>query len=193
MNETIRMQISAFVDGELPENEAELLLRRLCQDSALRQQAAQYLDIGRIMRSESSVRGVDQLRDRVSAELDERPLEPLTEPLPDGNRRSWKPFAGVAVAAAVAAVGLLALRQAAVDTVSPDALLADQTADGSYTVPPNEAILRQYMLSHGAQSSEMGANGINARWVSLEFSEEVAFDPEADAEETQGDESPVEP
>ena len=32
MNEGIEMQISAFVDGELPENEAELLLRRMSQD-----------------------------------------------------------------------------------------------------------------------------------------------------------------
>jgi len=37
MNEAIKMQLSAFVDGELPENESELLLRRLSQDAELRQ------------------------------------------------------------------------------------------------------------------------------------------------------------
>ena len=37
MNDGIKMQISAFVDGELPDNEAELLLRRLSQDLDLRQ------------------------------------------------------------------------------------------------------------------------------------------------------------
>ncbi len=35
MNEGIEMQISAFVDGELPENEAELLLRRMSEDLEL--------------------------------------------------------------------------------------------------------------------------------------------------------------
>ena len=39
MNDAIKMQISAFVDGELPDNECELLLRRLSHDAELRQQA----------------------------------------------------------------------------------------------------------------------------------------------------------
>ena len=64
MNEAIRMQVSAFVDGELPENEAELLVRRLSQDAVLRQQVAEYLAIGRIMRGEYSVQGSDVLRER---------------------------------------------------------------------------------------------------------------------------------
>ena len=45
MNDGIKMQISAFVDGELPEAEAQLLLRRLSQDAELRQQAAEYFAI----------------------------------------------------------------------------------------------------------------------------------------------------
>ena len=40
---------SPFVDGELPDNESELLLRRLSQDAALRQQVAEYLEIGRLV------------------------------------------------------------------------------------------------------------------------------------------------
>ena len=50
MNEAIRMQLSAFVDGELPENEAEMLLRRLSQDVELRQQVAEFMAIGRALR-----------------------------------------------------------------------------------------------------------------------------------------------
>ena len=59
MNEALRMQISAFVDGELPDNESELLLRRLSQDAAMRQQVAAYLDIGRYMRQDRDVPGID--------------------------------------------------------------------------------------------------------------------------------------
>ena len=62
MNEAIRMQVSAFVDGELPENEAELLVRRLSQDADLRRQVSEYLAIGRIMRGEYSLQGSDALR-----------------------------------------------------------------------------------------------------------------------------------
>ena len=48
MNDGIRMQISAYVDGELPENEAELLLRRMSQDAELRQEVAEYLGSHRL-------------------------------------------------------------------------------------------------------------------------------------------------
>ena len=37
------MQVSAFVDGELPENEAELLVRRLSQDALLRNRSPSTL------------------------------------------------------------------------------------------------------------------------------------------------------
>ena len=71
MNDAIKMQISAFVDGELPENEAQLLLRRMSQDRQLRQQAATYLMIGRSLRGERSVAGMTTLRERISAAIDD--------------------------------------------------------------------------------------------------------------------------
>ena len=74
MNDGIKTQISAFVDGELSENEAEMLLRRMSQDAELRQQVADFLTIGRMIRSERNVPGMDSLRDRIAAEVNERPL-----------------------------------------------------------------------------------------------------------------------
>ena len=74
MNDSLRMQISAFVDGELPENENELLLRRLSQDAALRQQVAQYLAIGRLIRRDHEIPGMSELRDRIAAALGEEPV-----------------------------------------------------------------------------------------------------------------------
>ena len=71
MNEAIRMQLSAFVDGELPDNEAELLLRRLSQDAELRQHVAEYMAIGRAIRGDTQVAGIDGLRDRIAATIDE--------------------------------------------------------------------------------------------------------------------------
>ena len=66
------MQISAFVDGELPENEAELLLRRLSQDAELRQEVAEFLALGRLIRSEAGLSGADRMHERISAEINER-------------------------------------------------------------------------------------------------------------------------
>jgi negative regulator of sigma E activity len=78
MNDAIKMQISAFVDGELPQNEAELLLRRLCQDRELRQQAAEYLAMGRVMRGERVVAGLDKLRGRIAGALDDQSLQKIS-------------------------------------------------------------------------------------------------------------------
>ncbi|MEM6817927.1 MAG: sigma-E factor negative regulatory protein [Pseudomonadota bacterium] len=52
MNSELREQISAFVDGELDSNEAELLVRRLGRDDELRGYAGTLMDVGRIMRGE---------------------------------------------------------------------------------------------------------------------------------------------
>ena len=72
MNEAIKMQISAFVDGELPDSEADLLLRRMSQYAELRRVAADYLELGRVMRGESSVRNIERLRERIAAALDDK-------------------------------------------------------------------------------------------------------------------------
>ncbi len=54
-----------------------------------------------------------------------------------------------------------------------------------YTVPqPIDDELRQYLLSHGASSSELGANGMNARLVTLRLSEEALVE-EATEEESE--------
>lgn len=186
MNEAIRMQISAFVDGELPENEAELLLRRLSQDADLRDQVAEYLSIGRAMRGEAGFAGASELRERVLAEIDER--EPLHASVADtaSPRSIWKPLGGAAVAAAVALLAIVGFQQSNVDSGDPEALLANDivnTVEGeSYTVPPSDEMLRQYILSHESATADSGANGFNSRMVTLEFTRQVD-DQAPDAED----------
>ena len=96
MNDALRIQLSAFVDGELPDNESELLLRRLSQDVVLRQQVSQYLEIGRAMRNDREIPGMNNLRGRISAALHDGATEEKVEqdvvgsrlmtPIPDGLR-----------------------------------------------------------------------------------------------------------
>jgi anti-sigma factor RsiW len=179
MNDALKMQISAFVDGELPDQEAELLMRRLSQDGTLRRQAARYLEIGRLIRGEKHLPGVRQLRERISASLaGEVPPTHLAPERAGG--RYLRPAAGLAIAASVAVLALVGLRQVnqPVETVVNAAPAPTGVVDrASYTEPavgeiladrPSE-MLMQYYLSHGATSGDLGANGILTRLVTLEL------------------------
>jgi anti-sigma factor RsiW len=153
MNDAIKMQISAFVDGELPQNEAELLLRRLCQDRQLRQQAAEYLSMGRIIRGERVVADMSLLRERIAAELDDSEFEDVGTDAAQTSKSFVRPVAGVAIAAAVALVALLGLQQMSVGPVteSQEAATTASAADDSYTVPDTEEDpLLDYARRHNA-------------------------------------------
>lgn len=185
MNDAIRMQISAFVDGELPDNEADLLLRRMGQDAELRKKVAEYLAIGRVMRGETSVPGVDRIHERVSAVLDDKPFEDHQEVKPDTSGHAMRPLLGVAVAASVALLAIFGLQQTTLDPgdASTAPPIAEVKPAEPYTVPqPVNTQLRDYYLSHGATTNENGANGMNSRLVTLRLGQEV-LDGAADVEE----------
>lgn len=186
MNDALKMQISAFVDGELPENESELLMRRLSQDAALRQQVSQYLEIGRRMRRDREVPGMDQLRGRIAHALGDEPARTDDEPKVVGSRL-MTPSTGVAVAATVAALALVGLSQIQ-GPADPLLHLAVAIDDGpvTYTEPavdqvladqPSE-MLMQYYLSHDDSSPGMGPNGIRTRVISLESRELIEVEPD---------------
>ncbi|MCH8944079.1 MAG: sigma-E factor negative regulatory protein [Proteobacteria bacterium] len=167
------MQLSAYVDDELPQNEAELLLRRLSQDVKLRQEVAEYLAIGRVMRGEVGVAGIDGIRNRVLAAIDDTAgtTDAVIENEPA--TRALKPLVGVAIAATVALAAIFGLQQT---TGVDDVVLQDGDPLRVEVVPdyaPQQDLLRQYFLSHGETSSQLGANGMKSRFVTLRFSEEL--------------------
>lgn len=176
MNDAIKMQISAFVDGELPQNEAELLLRRLCQDRELRQQAAEYLAMGRIMRGERALTGMAALRDRIAVTLDEPGFEEGAAVATSTAPRFMRSLAGVAIAASVALVAILGLQQMSVDT-QPDAATSPGVADAAdriYTVPDGaEDRLADYRRSHNRSSSYVGAPSLSPELVRYDVSDEL--------------------
>ena len=182
MNEAIKMQISAFVDGELPQNEAELLLRRLCQDAELRQQAAEYLAVGRVIRGERTIAGVGMLRERIMATIDDKELQQEFETTQSAAPKFVRPVAGVAIAATVALVALLGLQQ--ISDVPESTEVSSETVAGaqgdSYVVPEREVDpMVDYYLSHSASSALIGADSINTRLVTLQMREEIELDTEA--------------
>ena len=192
MNDAIRMQISAFVDGELPDAEADLLLRRMSQDAELRHKAAEYLEIGRALRGESNVKGIDRLLERIASEIDDKPLVDDVVKPESVPARAMRPLVGVAVAASVAMIAIFGMQiTPGIDdeVTSESAVVAESAEDPGYTVPQQiDDQLRQYYLSHGASSSELGANGMNARLVTLRLSEERLSEEEVE-DSIEADES----
>ena len=190
------MQISAFVDGELPDNESELLLRRLSQDAELRRVVARYLEVGRNMREEGELPNMARLRHGIAEELGTEPHvdEVSSEPL--GNRY-FKTFAGIAVAASVAVVAIFGLQQ----TNVPGTEAATVADTGSYTQPPADNQLDEMFKLHESASGNAGSNAIITEFVTLEINEEdlvrvepkaefiapVEIDSEIDEEESESD------
>lgn len=200
MNDALRMQISAFVDGELPDNEAELLLRRLSQDAALRQQVSRYLDIGRVMRQDRQFPGMDQLRGRIAAALGNELAQPEYQQKVVGSAL-MTPTTGVAVAATVAALALLGLSQLegpgdpqlqrAVTIDDGPTFYTEPDIDQALAEQPSEMMM-QYYRSHGDSTAGLGPNGILALPATLELSTMVQVEPHphlvpADATEADDD------
>ena len=193
MNDAIKMQISAFVDGELPSNEAELLLRRLCQDRQLRQQAAEYLAMGRVIRGEHVFAGMATLRERIEAEIDDKALDDEVVDASPAPSRYVRPLAGAAIAATVAMAALLGLQRTDdVPTVSPSDS-EGAIVDAGYTVPDSDDVLRGYYELHNASTYGIGSELLAPSLATWEIQEGVVVESEAqdEPEPAEADENPT--
>ena len=106
------------------------------------------------------------------------------------------------MAASVALIAIFGLQfgpgvESPVD-VAADNAVADGVDASGYIVPPRpvDDELRQYVLSHGASASELGAKSMNTRLVTLRLSEEALDAEEKEDEDTDdlsADEIPAQP
>jgi sigma-E factor negative regulatory protein RseA len=175
MNDALKMQISAFIDGELPENEAELLLRRLNQDAAMRQQVAQYLAIGRHMRRDHELPGMSELRGRIANAMGEELLPPALASS-ERTSRFVRPALGVALAASVAVLALVGLRQSILPNetgpVTEAAAPMVESSPAMTQLAADDVLsgeLRHMYLRHSASSADFGTNDMITRLVTLEL------------------------
>ena len=190
MSEQIREQVSAFLDGELPDSETELLLKRLTRDGELRESFGRYALIGESIRGTSRGLLTKGFAGRVNMAIDGEPVVAVGQARESRAPRWWRPFAGAAVAAGVAAVAVVALQQRAVaPTLRAGPAAAPMTAQNtipvqgpaglsqtprepdSYTVPPTSPIapvgvpqarLTNYVLAHSRYSSGLDLRGVLA-------------------------------
>jgi negative regulator of sigma E activity len=162
MSEQIREQVSAFFDGELPNTETELLLKRLTRDGELRESFGRYAVIGEALRGGGSHFLTRDFASRVNLAIDGEPVQVPGHAHQSHASRWWRPLAGVTVAAGVATVAIVALQQRAISPSPratpaltaqssgvPQSILAAQNASVqggggarealSYTVPARSA------------------------------------------------------
>jgi sigma-E factor negative regulatory protein RseA len=114
MSEQIREQVSAFLDGELPNTETELLLKRLTRDGELRESFGRYALIGEALRGAGSRILTRGFAARVNLAIDGEPHQVPGHVHQARALRWWRPLAGVTVAAGVATVAIVALQQRAI-------------------------------------------------------------------------------
>ncbi|HEV7612757.1 MAG TPA: sigma-E factor negative regulatory protein [Steroidobacteraceae bacterium] len=188
MSEQIREQVSAFLDGELPSSETELLLKRLTRDGELRESFGRYALIGEAIRGGSLSLMTKRFAGRVNLAIDGEPIAANGQPPQTRAPRWWRPFAGAAVAAGVAAVAVVTFHQRAdapglrpgpavtAQNAAPvRAILASSAVVNqapreaiSYTVPASSsaamppARLTNYVFAHSKYSSGLAQRGVLA-------------------------------
>ncbi len=200
MTKEIKEQISAFVDNELSEAEASLLIRRLGADATLREEAAKMIRLSQRVRNETSVAD-DHFAARIFAAIHDEPtLEEAVaaDPAPTVNSLGWLRIAGGG--GIVAVVALLALNALPdrVETLPPSAVAGEAgnrgaaealaAEDFEYVTPAvlNDSglvsanpELAAYFLSHSSNGSSLAPGSGRARMLGGDAIAEDDNDKEA--------------
>lgn len=175
-NDSVQSQLSAFVDSELPQDETELLARRLSRDAELQHSLSRYLLIGEALRAPSQARISRDFSTRVAAAIEQHKVDEGRSVIAARLNRSWlKPAIGMTLAASVAAVSVLSLRSIqTVNDLAPTMQLAasgnistvqSTSPTNSYVVPvattaPSAPIsaarLTNYVVAHSEFTSPLG-------------------------------------
>jgi len=159
MSQSIKEQLSALLDGELPIEEEELLFRQLEKNQEYRAILGRYTLMTELIQGSPADPAVLSVSERVRVAL--------TEEVPYSKRdlptNSWstavKGIVGAGIAASVAILALISLNTVDRDAASVVPALAElQAGSDSYTVPVVEhsdqmaitpARLTNYLVSHG--------------------------------------------
>ncbi len=191
MTDRIKEQLSAFLDGELPEPESALLLKRLERDDDLRGALSRYSLIGAVLRSDGDVPAARQVAARVSAVIAKEPFRATSFARMPGRETMLRGLAGLAVAAGVAfAAVLLVQRLGTQDPGAPEAVVAQADAPPvepvsdevdalddpaeSYVTPPAiqapgaiaPAELANYLVAHYGYASPLVRRSVGAGLIS---------------------------
>lgn len=172
MNEKINEQLSAWVDGEIDATEEALLARRVQQDPQLAQRWQHYHLIGDAIRGQLPDSIDTSLADRVAALIEDEPAQPAAAAPESAQPAHWsRPFIGAAIAASVAIVAVLAVRQTELpDTEIQVAEQAMPAAEDYKRIDPAQLAnnqpqvvdhLNQYLVNHNEFAARNGRLGLS--------------------------------
>jgi sigma-E factor negative regulatory protein RseA len=174
MTDQIREQMSALLDGELPQDEVGLLVRRMERDIELKRAFGSYVLIGETLRAPGAGTASPDFAARVQAEIDVGAGPMPAELSVRGQVRSrWlRPVAATAVAAGTAFAALLLMRPgdrqgapapAGLDSVRP--VLAEFAgSDNASPTPAQSQRLAGYLVAHSQFASPIGRRSV---WTSV--------------------------
>jgi len=170
--------LSCLMDGELSDDQARFLIRRLTHDSELRGTWARWHQ-SRDTAAGIPVQGIHSLAADVSRAL-EQDAAPSPARTSNQQQHRWlKPAAGLGVAAAVAALALNLANQTEQPDPSAAALLAE-SQPGVMTVPDatpafptnvsattvSSSMTEEYLMRHNAVSPTRRGQGlVDYRWI----------------------------
>jgi sigma-E factor negative regulatory protein RseA len=174
MSDSVKEQLSACLDGELPKAELDLLLKRIGQDAELGQTLGRYALVSEALKGDKPAAASGAFATNVMAALENEPaaVRPAWKMSPAMVRR-LRPVAGFAVAAGVAAVAVLSVQRPGVapgviadneSDVGAQQTLVAAAPEPSYTVPTTTSTsafvpatrLTNYVVAHSEYSSPLG-------------------------------------
>ncbi len=178
MTDKVSEQLSAWMDGELPEEEVPLLLKRLEEDRELRLRLQRYQLVRDALKGGLPDMIDSRMADQVDAEIRNESLVFEEEPVEaSGSRRGWmKPFAGTAIAASVAVIAIIGVQtvntsqdgglsipqQANVQPPISSVPVRRASADNSWEVSDPEVARRldDYLIIHSERVSTATMQGV---------------------------------
>jgi sigma-E factor negative regulatory protein RseA len=186
VNSSIGEQLSAFLDGELPEAELQLLLRRLERDQACRDKLARYSTIGSILRKDPLLLShsdlLPGLRDAISndAKVPASPANPANQGKVAGySLRSRVGTLAAAVLGAVVVAGIYEFSQGRPEVLNDSAGYQLATVSPQYTPEVSRDTARiqargqrkqvnrdrmtSYLVSHGEFSRGLQGPMVDSR------------------------------
>jgi sigma-E factor negative regulatory protein RseA len=166
MTDQIREQMSALIDGELPRDQVDLLVRRMARDAELKRAFGNYVLAGEVLRAPGSVLARPGFATRVSEAIGDGDVGEVAVPsVPEREPLRWRrPLAAAAVAASAALAAVLLVRpdsgqpeQFAARSGAPETLpVVSLPVGGSSPTPGENQRLAGYMVVHGQYATPIG-------------------------------------
>jgi sigma-E factor negative regulatory protein RseA len=213
MTDAVNEQLSACLDGELPEAELDLLLKRLERNPELRGATGRYAAIGEAMRNAEPALVSRSFADKVMAAVGQEPAAGRSAArISPALARRLRPVAGIGVAATVAALAVFSVQQAGNNapatvalteqpSAAPTAIVAQQADDAaSYIVPTATSQpafipatrLTNYVVAHSEYSSPLARRSVLTGVLS-EDDADAAADPAVTVDAEAENSTPAQP